>query len=527
MSQERTEYQISEIMRRVKSKDTSPELAFRKALWARGVRYRLHAANLPGKPDIVLPGKRLAIFIDGDYWHGNQWKRRGHASLEAQFVASPKAEYWVHKIDGNMRRDRSSTSALASQGWRVLRFWESDITGRLDECMETVLQAIHDGPKCSVASRMPEQSVAEFFAGIGLVRLGLGKMGWRTRFANDIDPLKYQMYAENFEDSADHFHLGDIHDLAADDVPDVTLATASFPCNDLSLAGGMKGLAGHHSGAFWGFIRILRDMGDRRPPMVLLENVPGWLSSHDGQDFHDSLVALNQLGYRCDAFMINACHFVPQSRLRLFVVGLADHAADRVSETPAFYESELRPKALADFILMNGDVNWSIRNLPNLPVSGLSLADVIEDLPEDDGAWWSEDRAEYLLNQMSDRHAEVARSMISGNECSYGTAFRRVRYGKSMAELRTDGIAGCLRTPRGGSGRQILFKAGRGRYRVRLLTPRECARLQGAPDGFRINVPQNQALFGFGDAVCVPVIEWIADKYLNPVVTQLMHGCLV
>ena len=84
-----------------------------------------------------------------------------------------------------------------------------------------------------------------------------------------------------------------------------------------------------------------------------------------------------------------------------------------------------------------------------------------------------------------------------------------------MAELRTDGIAGCLRTPRGGSGRQILFAAGEGRFNVRLLTPRECARLMGAA-GFTLKVPLNQALFGFGDAVCVPVIEWIANNYLNP-----------
>jgi DNA (cytosine-5)-methyltransferase 1 len=85
-----------------------------------------------------------------------------------------------------------------------------------------------------------------------------------------------------------------------------------------------------------------------------------------------------------------------------------------------------------------------------------------------------------------------------------------------MAELRTDGIAGCLRTPRGGSGRQILFAAGKGRFVVRLLTPRECARLMGADD-FTLKVPINQALFGFGDAVCVPVIEWIARNYLTPV----------
>lgn len=85
-----------------------------------------------------------------------------------------------------------------------------------------------------------------------------------------------------------------------------------------------------------------------------------------------------------------------------------------------------------------------------------------------------------------------------------------------MAELRTDGLAGCLRTPKGGSGRQILFKAGKGLYQVRLLTARECARLQGVPDDYQIAVPLNQALFGFGDAVCVPAIEWITQHYLLP-----------
>jgi DNA (cytosine-5)-methyltransferase 1 len=91
-----------------------------------------------------------------------------------------------------------------------------------------------------------------------------------------------------------------------------------------------------------------------------------------------------------------------------------------------------------------------------------------------------------------------------------------------MAELRTDGIAGCLRTPRGGSGRQILFKAGKGQYFVRLLSPRECARLMGADD-YKISVGLNQALFGFGDAVCVPAIGWIAEHYLNPLITEIIH----
>ncbi len=123
---------------------------------------------------------------------------------------------------------------------------------------------------------------------------------------------------------------------------------------------------------------------------------------------------------------------------------------------------------------------------------------------------------------MSEKHAKELKQMRLADRWSYGTVFRRVRKGRSMAELRTDGVAGCLRTPRGGSGRQILVQAGYRQVRVRLLTPRECARLMGV-DEFRINVSLNKALFGFGDAVCVPVIAWIAEHHLNPLLDDMLR----
>ncbi|MGO8822253.1 MAG: DNA cytosine methyltransferase, partial [Desulfomonilaceae bacterium] len=135
----------------------------------------------------------------------------------------------------------------------------------------------------------------------------------------------------------------------------------------------------------------------------------------------------------------------------------------------------------------------------------------------------SHDRTEYLLNQMNPRHRNLIEEMISRPDWSYGTVFRRMRNGKSMAELRIDGIAGCLRTPRGGSARQILVKAGYGKFAVRLLTPLECARLMGAGD-YNLAVNASSALFGFGDAVCVPVIEWIAMQRLNPLVAEMIRG---
>jgi DNA (cytosine-5)-methyltransferase 1 len=363
---------------------------------------------------------------------------------------------------------------------------------------------------------------AEFFAGIGLMRMGLEREGWRVVWANDIDEEKHRMYRGHFRDDT-HFVLGDVHEVDGSTLPDVTLATASFPCNDLSLAGARRGLAGEQSGAFWGFVDVLRGMGERRPPLVLLENVTGFLTSHDGNDFRDACLALNQLGYAVDAFILDASYFVPQSRQRLFVIGNREASPTAATaEMPSMLEASGRPAALADFILWHPEINWSIRELPQLPPVQRTLSSVLEDLSPNSAWWWNRERAEYLLNQMSPRHRAVADRMIAGRSISYGTVFRRVRHRRSMAELRTDGLAGCLRTPRGGSGRQILFAAGRGGYAVRLLTPLECARLMGA-DEFSISkdVTLNQALFGFGDAVCVPVIQWIAKNYFKAVVAEM------
>jgi DNA (cytosine-5)-methyltransferase 1 len=356
------------------------------------------------------------------------------------------------------------------------------------------------------------------------MRMGLEQAGWIVKWANDIDEDKKKMYQGHYTDDQAHFHLGDIHDLKDGDVPPVALATASFPCNDLSLAGARRGLAGRHSSAFWGFIGVLKLMGIKRPPIVMLENVSGFLTSHDGEDFRDACLALNDLGYYIDAFMIDAALFVPQSRQRLFIIGKnAAQKQKRIGENLSFFQSQCRPQALAEFIMWHNDIKWSIRDLPGIPKKRVLLRDIVDDLPENSPCWWSRERAEYLLNQMSDRHRAIAERMIVDKNISCGTVFRRVRNGRSMAELRTDGIAGCLRTPRGGSGRQILFVAGKGKYAVRLVTPRECARLMGADD-YKITVSLNQALFGFGDAVCVPVIRWIAENYLTPVWKEI-NGC--
>ncbi|TWT40776.1 DNA cytosine methyltransferase [Botrimarina hoheduenensis] len=367
-------------------------------------------------------------------------------------------------------------------------------------------------------------TAAEYFAGVGLARMGLEQAGWVVEFANDLDEQKHRMHRGHFGPSP-HYVVEDIHRLSAATVPPTLLAHASFPCTDLSLAGARRGLNAGQSSAFWGWIDLLRRMGAARPPLVLIENVTGLLTSRDGADFRSLIAAINELGYAADAMVVDAAHFTPQSRPRLFVVGVQTEFAPDVNThcLDQLEPTTVRPLKLVSSIRALGDLAWSLAALPEPPPYGARRLETVldRDLPSDSPQWWNDERAEYLLNQMSERHRATAERMIAGTKTSYGTVFRRVRKGKSMAELRTDGLAGCLRTPKGGSGRQILFQAGGGAYRVRLLNADECARLMGA-DGYRVSVPLNQALFGFGDAVCVDAIAWVAQHRLNPVADRLL-----
>jgi DNA mismatch endonuclease (patch repair protein) len=113
------------IMASVKSKNTQPEVALRKALWRQGLRFRVHYKGLPGKPDIVFTKARIAVFCDGDYWHGHNWALRGMKNLEEELACY--SEFWANKIRRNVQRDEEVNRQLAALGWQVLRIWESEI----------------------------------------------------------------------------------------------------------------------------------------------------------------------------------------------------------------------------------------------------------------------------------------------------------------------------------------------------------------------------------------------------------------
>ncbi|NOX63104.1 MAG: DNA (cytosine-5-)-methyltransferase [Chloroflexi bacterium] len=365
-------------------------------------------------------------------------------------------------------------------------------------------------------------TAAEYFAGIGLVRLGLERAGWRVVFANDFDPQKYEMYVSYFKDAAEHYALQDIFTLDPQSIPKTTLATSSFPCIDLSLAGNLNGLSGKHSSAFWGFIRILREQGSNRPPLVMLENVPGWLTSNRGEDFRVTIQALNDLGYACDVYAIDALRFTPQSRVRIFVVGVQTDEPNRDIYNMLRRSGALTTTALRRAIMSHPRLLWHALNAPEPPplrMGGLR-DEIIEDMPDDDPRWWDANEVQRHLDMMTDSHRKRVEELKNQPIVHYRTIFRR-RRDRQRAEVRRGDTAGCLRTARGGSSRQIVVAAGRGQIKMRHMTPREYARLQGVPDDYPLPPNTIQALTGFGDAVCAPVITWLAENVLTPLAAQL------
>jgi len=359
-----------------------------------------------------------------------------------------------------------------------------------------------------------ELPFAELFAGIGLVRAALGST-WRCAYANDIDPSKAKMYRTMFpDDPSEHLHLCDIWDTnaVAARIGSPFLITASFPCTDLSVAGRQHGLAGSGSGTFWALAALLRRMmsEDRPPRMLMLENVHGFVTGNGGRDFRVACTELSSLGYVLDAFALDARHFTPQSRPRLFVVG----ALGWEGEPDAGARPEaLKLRALSKAMESTPGARWM--GLPAPPPPPERPCDV-SSLLEPDGDWWSEELVAAHLANMDQSH--LAR--LAGPEVVTACGFRRTRRGAARLEVRTDGLAGCLRTPRGGSGRQIVVRSEGGRVMMRWMTSVEYARLQGAEHCGAV-VSERQALFGYGDAVCVPAVSWLDREVLSPLAKKL------
>jgi DNA (cytosine-5)-methyltransferase 1 len=355
----------------------------------------------------------------------------------------------------------------------------------------------------------------EFFAGGGMARIGLGDR-WRCAFANDFDPVKAAAYRLNFTDAQHHLREADVWTLSAGDLPgQADLAWASSPCQDFSLAGARAGLGGGRSSAFFGFWRLMEALDDagRAPGLVVIENVTGLLTSRGGADFTALGAALAARGYRFGALEIDASAFTPQSRPRIFVIAARSAPAELCGDSPFHTRGIRAAQARLDPATAAA---WAWWRLPPPPGRNTRLEDLL--LPDGEAVWRSTGATEQLTALMAPRHRA---RLAPGESRAIGAVFRRTRReaGRSVqrAEARFDGLAGCLRTPRGGSSRQsLLVVEPDGRLRSRLIAPREAARLMGLPDDYRLPVAVTAALHVVGDGVVAPVVRWLAAELLEP-----------
>ena len=367
--------------------------------------------------------------------------------------------------------------------------------------------------------REKEFSFYEFFAGGGMARAGLGP-NWQCLFANDFDAKKAESYCRNWGE--DHLHVKDVRQVEHTELPgEVDLAWASFPCQDLSLAGNGKGLQSERSGSFWPFWKLMQGLKyeKRNPKIILLENVYGALTSHGGKDFNALYSSLVEIGYSVGTMVIDASHFVPQSRTRLFVIAVRSDLAIPDNLLASGPNPLWHPTAVlkAGQSLSNDLIEkWLWWNLPVPSLRKQNFIDVLEDEPEG-VAWKSDSDTKKLLMMMTDVNRKKVIQAQSAGCRMVGGVYKRTRNGKQRAEVRFDNVSGCLRTPSGGSSRQLLLIVEGEHVRSRLLSPREAARLMGLDDGYVLPENYNAAYHLAGDGVVVPVVEYLSKNLLAPI----------
>ena len=363
----------------------------------------------------------------------------------------------------------------------------------------------------------------EFFAGGGMARAGLGGE-WNCAFANDFDGKKGLTYQNNWGTSGELL-IGDIRRLDAKSITvKADLAWGSFPCQDLSLAGGGAGLQGERSGTFYPFWDVMRGLisAGRAPKIIALENVCGTLTSHGGADFTAICRTFSEAGYRYGAVVIDARLFVPHSRPRLFVIGVRKDIkiADRLFALEPmlpFHTSGLQravdqidDKAKEDFVWLN---------LPIPPKREIKFSDIVEETPT--GVEWnSDEQTAVLLSMMSPTNFAKVELARTKRQKIVGAVYKRTRVENGQrfvrAEVRFDDIAGCLRTPNGGSSRQTILIVDGKKVRSRLITTRETARLMGLDEHYKLPKNYNEAYHLTGDGVVVPVVRFLAEHLFEP-----------
>ncbi len=365
-------------------------------------------------------------------------------------------------------------------------------------------------------------SFYEFFAGGGMARAGLG-LHWTCLFANDFDANKGVSYQANWGTGGE-LKIGDVGALDPSDLPGrADLAWGSFPCQDLSLAGIGAGLKGERSGTFYPFWRLMQGLvvEGRAPAIVALENVCGALTSHGGRDFAAICHAFHDAGYRMGALVIDAALFVPQSRPRLFLIGVREGVAiDPSLLSPGPVEPFHTPALRRAIETVSPDIRDTM--LWWAPPAPARRNTTFAELVEDTGvAWHSASQTGRILSLMSPVNLAKAEAARRTGRRMVGAIYKRTRLDDrgrktQRAEIRFDDVSGCLRTPAGGSSRQTVMVVEGKTVRSRLITARETARLMGLPDDYTLPANYNQAYHLTGDGVVVDVVRHLATHIFEP-----------
>lgn len=354
------------------------------------------------------------------------------------------------------------------------------------------------------ATALAKPGFLEFFAGSGLVSQALSPY-FSLLWANDICPKKADVFRVNH--GAEKFHLGSVTRVDGRELPVAALSWASFPCQDLSLAGKSAGIQASRSGLVWEWLRVMDEIPEAAPILVA-ENVVGLMAWDGGSQYRQLHEAMTERGYRVGAFVLDAVRWLPQSRPRVFVVGVHKTAApptELLDDGPNWLHSKAVIKAAQRLD------DWLWWKMPEPAPRRLSLSGVID--------WKApcldEAISKKTLALIPAEH--MRRLQESGLKVAPG--YKRIRSGRQVLELRFDDVAGCLRTPQGGSSRQYLVIRRRGNWRARLLTVKETARLMGAPETYRLPGKYNDGYKAMGDAVAVPAVAYLAEHLLTKLAT--------
>lgn len=347
---------------------------------------------------------------------------------------------------------------------------------------------------------------------------------WTCAVANDIDPKKCASYRKNW--GGDTLVEGDIAALPGALLRQpIDLYWASSPCQDLSLAGQRRGFEGQRSGVFFRWIDHVAAAATRgfAPRMLAFENVTGLLTSRGGSDLLAVVRSFVETGYNVGAMEIDAAHFLPQSRPRLFVFGVRrtvplPRRLLRDGPVGPFHSSRLASFArqLPDELRKH----WVWWNLDPPEEPRPALESIID--PEASNCF-SPDKVAGILEMMDPPSLARLKAAQATGKQHVGTIYRRGRPDaagviRQRAELRLDGLAGCLRTPAGGSSRQTLVLIRDGIVAMRLLSAREALRLMGINDNYILPDRYNEAYKLAGDGVAVPVVRHLRMGLFDPVV---------